>query len=123
MGIWLKPLGNVVEHPNQSQSNPVITADEPPCTFITLYDTPPSSELCPTAKGESPLPEPQQEADGGQGGCGQGPQGAVGSPACKSFLVHTEFISGSFYFLFWSDGITTQTIIGWWSCENALYFQ
>ena len=43
----------------------------------------PLSELRPTAQRESPLPEPQQEADVGPGERGQGPQGAVGRPACK----------------------------------------
>ena len=49
---------------------------------MMITDTSPVlSELYPTAQGEPALPEPQQEADGGQGGRGQGAQGAAGRSA------------------------------------------
>ena len=36
MGIWQKQLAKMLEHPNQSQSNPGQRADGTPCMFVVV---------------------------------------------------------------------------------------
>ena len=37
MGMWQKQLGEMMEHPNQSQPNPGKQADRTPCTCGTIF--------------------------------------------------------------------------------------